>query len=251
MADDVGAVVVEPIQGEGGVRILPEPFVTALCQLTAQHGALLVADEVQTGLGRTGRGFLRTECWPRRPDVVLLAKMLGGGLMPISTMLTRKQLFLDAYGHDFCEGESHNTTCSYNSMAAVAGLETLEVITDEVLARIREGGAVFRRELETRLAGSPLFGDVRGEGYLVGIRFLKTEHPWLTFEHFGYPQLAGQSVIGALVCHRLYKRGYICYPCGHDWSILRLQPRYDIPFEKLTALAKAIREEIDYLCQLT
>ncbi len=251
MGDDVGAVVVEPIQGEGGVRTLPEPFVAALCALTAKHGALLVSDEVQTGLGRTGRGFLGTEKWPRRPDVVLLAKMLGGGLMPLSALLTRKDIFMAAYGQDFCEGESHNTTFSYNSLAAVAGLETLEIITDEVIARIREGGALFRRELESRLAGSPLFGEVRGEGYLVGIRFQKTDHPWLTFEHFGFPQLAGQSVIGALVCHQLYKRGTICYPCGHDWSILRLQPRYDIPFEKLTALAKAIREELDYLCRLT
>jgi acetylornithine/succinyldiaminopimelate/putrescine aminotransferase len=250
MGDDVCAVVVEPIQGEGGVRVLPEPFVEALCGLTARHGALLVADEIQTGLGRTGRGFLRTERWARRPDVALVAKTLGGGLVPISALLTRREIFLGAYGHDFREGESHNTTFSYNSLAAVAGLATLDLITDDVIARIREGGAAFRRELESRLAGSPLFVDVRGEGYMVGIKFRQPDHPWLTFEHFGYPQLAGQSVIGALVCHRLYKRGFICYPCGHDWSILRLQPRFDIPFERLTALAKAIREELDYLCRL-
>lgn len=248
---DVAAVVVEPIQGEGGVRVLPEPFVAALCELTRKHGALLVADEVQTGLGRTGRGFLRSASWPRRPDVALLAKMLGGGLMPLSAMLTRKELLLQAYGRDFGDGEAHNTTFSSNALAAVAGLATLDLLTDDLIERVRTGGAQFRQELQSRLAGSPLFDEVRGEGYMVGIKFRQPDHPWLTFEHFGYPQLSGQSVMGALVCHRLYKRGYICYSCGHEWSIMRLQPRFDIPFEKLTELARAIREELDYLCRLT
>ena len=247
MGDDVGAVVVEPVQGEAGVRVLPEPFVATLCELTAAHGALLVADEAQTGLGRTGRGFLRSESWPRRPDVALIAKTLGGGLVPVSAMLTRKELFLRAYGRDFSDGEAHNTTFSYNSLGAVAGLATLDLLTDELLARVREGGALFRRELESRLAGSPLFVEARGEGYMAGIKLRPPDHPWLTFEHFGYPQLAGQSVIAPLVCHRLYRRGFFAFSCGHDWSVLRIQPRFEIPFEKLSALAAAIREELDYL----
>src|SRR6185369_14126262 len=95
--DDVCAVVVEPIQGEGGVRALSSAMIEALCELTQRHGAVLVADEVQTGLGRSGR-FLASELWPRRPDVALLAKTLGGGLMPISVMLTERALFERAYG---------------------------------------------------------------------------------------------------------------------------------------------------------
>src|SRR5206468_2181423 len=77
---DVAAVVVEPIQLEGGVRPLPPAYIAALCELTARHGALLVADEIQTGLGRTGR-FLASETWPRRPDAVITGKHLGGGLL--------------------------------------------------------------------------------------------------------------------------------------------------------------------------
>src|SRR5262249_20935707 len=80
---DVCAVVVEPIQGEGGVRALPADYVNALCELTERHGALLVADEVQTSLGRCG-ALLASRSWPRQPDVALIAKALGGGLMPIS-----------------------------------------------------------------------------------------------------------------------------------------------------------------------
>jgi acetylornithine/succinyldiaminopimelate/putrescine aminotransferase len=251
MGSDVAAVVVEPIQGEGGVRVLPDPFVAALCEETARHGALLVADEVQTSLGRSGRGFLRTASWPRRPEVVLLAKTLGGGLVPISAMLTRKEIFLRAYGRDFSDGEAHNTTFSYNSVGAVAGLATLDLLTEDLLSRVREGGLLFRRELENRLAGSPYFEEVRGEGYMVGIKLRSPEHPWLTFEHFGYPQLAGQSVMAPLVCHRLYRRGFFCFSCGHDWSVVRIQPRFDIPQDKLTELAKAIREELDYLGRLS
>jgi len=251
MGNDVAAVVVEPVQGEGGVRVLPDPFVAALCEESARHGALLIADEVQTSLGRTGRGFLRTESWPRRPDAVLLAKTLGGGLVPLSAMLTRKELFLGAYGRDFSDGEAHNTTFSYNSLGAVAGLATLDLLSEELLARVREGGILFRQELESRLAGSPFFEEVRGEGYMVGIRLRSPEHPWLTFEHFGYPHLAGQSVMAPLVCHRLYRKGFFCFTCGHDWSVLRIQPRFDIPYGKLTELAKAIREELDYLGRLS
>ncbi|MBS1119707.1 MAG: Acetylornithine transaminase, partial [Deltaproteobacteria bacterium] len=84
---EVAAVVLEPIQLEGGVRPVPSAFLEVACELTAKHGALLVADEIQTGLGRTGR-FLASEAWPRRPDAVILGKHLGGGLVPISAMLT-------------------------------------------------------------------------------------------------------------------------------------------------------------------
>ena len=100
--EDVAAVVVEPIQLEGGIRLLPAPYIDALCELTLRHGTLLVADEVQTGLGRAGR-FLASEVWPRRPDAVVLAKQLGGGLLPISAMLTRRALFEQAYGRALLE----------------------------------------------------------------------------------------------------------------------------------------------------
>src|SRR5206468_1398844 len=130
----------EPIQGEGGVRVLPEPFVEALCELTAKHGALLVADEIQTGLGRTGR-FLRSSAWPRRPDAVLFGKGLGGGLVPVSAMLTTREIFAKAYGRDFEGGESHNVTFSYNALGMVAGLAMLDVVTDELVASVATRGA--------------------------------------------------------------------------------------------------------------
>lgn len=244
---DVAAIVVEPIQGEGGVRELPRPFVEALCELTEKHGTLLVADEVQTALGRTGRGFLATASWPRRPDVVLLAKHLGGGLMPVSAMLTRRDTFLRAYGNDFASGESHNTTMANNALSCVAALAALDLLTDERIARVAELGARMKKGLTDALSRSPLFREARGAGFMQGVALAAPDHPWLSFEHFGFADLGNQSVISPLMCHRLYRRGFFCFTCGHDWSIFRLQPRFDIPEERLETFVKAVAEELEYI----
>ena len=113
------------------------------------HGALLVADEVQTALGRCGR-FLASETWPRRPDVALLAKTLGGGLVPISAMLAQRSMFERAYGENFFIGESHNTTFGYNGLSCVAALATLDLVTDELIANVDRRGDAFRRRSPTR-----------------------------------------------------------------------------------------------------
>jgi acetylornithine/succinyldiaminopimelate/putrescine aminotransferase len=244
---DVAAIVVEPIQGEGGVRELPLAFVEALCELTEKHGTLLVADEIQTALGRTGRGFLATSCWPRRPDAVLLAKHLGGGLLPISAMLTRRETFLRAYGNDFASGESHNTTMGFNALSCVAALAALDLLTDERIARVGELGARLKKGLTDALSRSPLFREVRGAGFMQGVALQAPDHPWLSFEHFGFPDLGNKSVISPLICHKLYRRGFFCFTCGHDWSIFRLQPRFDIPAERLDAFVNAVAEELEYI----
>jgi acetylornithine/succinyldiaminopimelate/putrescine aminotransferase len=249
-AEDVCAVVVEPIQGEGGVRALSPRMIDALCELTARHGAVLVADEVQTALGRSGR-FLATEAWPRRPDVVLLAKTLGGGLVPISVMLTHRALFERAYGQNFFIGESHNTTFGYNGVSCVAALATLELLTDELIADVARRGAAFRAQLAAALADNPLFVEVRGAGFMIGVELRQPAHPWLSFEHFGMPELAHLPTIGPLLCYRLYRRGFYPFVCGHDWAVLRLQPRFDIPDERLATFAAACREELDHLVALS
>jgi acetylornithine/succinyldiaminopimelate/putrescine aminotransferase len=250
-AGDVGTVIVEPIQGEGGVVVLPEPFVEAMCSLTRQHHALLVADEVQTGLGRTGT-FLRSSIWPRRPDVVLLGKHLGGGLVPISAMLTHKETFAAAYGRDFEAGESHNITFSYNALGAVAGLATLEVLTDELIESVGRRGARFKTMLETELRDHPLVEEVRGEGFMLGVKLRAFDHPWLGFEHFGFEEIAreGRASAAPLLCFRLHRHGFFCFTCGHDWSVFRLQPRVFVEDQTLERLVRAMRQELDYLDEL-
>jgi len=247
---DVAAVVLEPIQLEGGVRTVPAAFLEVACELTAKHGALLVADEIQTGLGRTGR-FLASEAWPRRPDAVILGKHLGGGLVPISAMMTSEALFERAYGEHYASAEAHNTTFGGSALVCVAALAALDLLTDELIARVGTLGARFRGALADALGRHALFEQVKGAGLLVGIALRPSDHPWLSFEHFGVPELADQPSIGVLLCHRLYKRGFYCFACGHDWRILRVLPRFTIPEATLDAFVIAIDEELEYLCSLT
>ncbi|HEU5072574.1 MAG TPA: aminotransferase class III-fold pyridoxal phosphate-dependent enzyme, partial [Polyangiaceae bacterium] len=247
---DVAAVVVEPIQLEGGVRPLPRDYVDALCELTRAHQVLLVADEIQTGLGRTGR-FLASEIWPRRPDAVLLGKHLGGGLLPISAMLTRRDLFERAYGKNFETAEAHNCTFSGSAAVCVAAHAALDLLSGALVTRVAELGSSFRSSLSEALADLPLFREVRGDGLAVGIALERADHPWLSFEHFGMDDLAGHPSVGLLLCHRLYKRGFFCFVCGHDWSVLRLQPRFTIEPERLAEFTSIVREELLHLCALT
>ncbi len=248
-AGDVAGIVVEPIQLEGGIRVLSPSYIAALCELTARHGALLIADEVQTGLGRTGR-FLASEAWPRRPDAVLLAKHLGGGLLPISAMLTSRELHDRAYGRSFEASEAHNCTFSGSAAVVVAAHATIDLLTDELLARVATLGDAFRASLREALSPLPLFLDVRGAGLVVGIELRPIDHPWLSFEHFGMANLEHHTTTGVLLCHRLYRRGFYCFVCGHDWGVVRLQPRFTIDPETLAAFVTVVREELVAMCDL-
>ncbi len=243
---DVAAIVVEPIQIEGGVRACSAAYLDALCELTAQHGTLLVADEIQTGMGRTGR-FLASERWPRRPDVVLLGKHLGGGLIPISAMLTRSELFDAAYGASFETAEAHNSTFGGHALASVAAMAALDVLTPALLAQVAETGALLRSELTTALSHSSLFDHVRGDGLAIGIKLRPTDHPWLEFSHFGMESLAHHPTTGVLVCQQLYRHGFFAVVCGHDWSVVRLLPRFQIERERISALVAAVRTTLELL----
>jgi acetylornithine/succinyldiaminopimelate/putrescine aminotransferase len=249
-AGDVAAVVVEPVQLEGGVRALSPAYIEALCELTERHGTLLVADEVQTGMGRTGQ-FLASASWPRRPDAVLLGKSLGGGLQALSCMLTRRELHERAYGSDYERAEAHNSTFSGHALACVAGLAALQLLTDDLLATVRSSGEHLRQQLRQALEPLPLFDEVRGVGLIAGLVVKPSDHPWLSFDHFGLGELSGKPTTGLLLCHRLYRRGWFCFVCGHDWRVLRLQPRFDLPRERLDALVSAVHQELEGLCRLT
>lgn len=246
-AGDVAAVVVEPIQVEGGVRALEDAYIEALASMTAEHGALLVADEIQCGLGRTGR-FLASETWPRRPDVLCLGKALGGGLMPVSAMLTTDVIFDAAYG-DFGSSESHNSTFSGSGLAAIAGLATLELLTTDALAQV--GAATLGEELgRVRDEFPQLVRAVRGAGLLWGIELVELDHPYLSFEYLGLDDFGDRPAASLVLAHRLYRRGYITAVCGHDWRTLRLQPRLDVSTASIDRFVAVLREELAWLAEL-
>ncbi|MGQ4518555.1 acetylornithine transaminase [Dermabacteraceae bacterium P13077] len=158
-ANDVAALFVEPIQGEAGVQELSADYLRAARELTAQAGTLLVVDEVQTGIGRTGDWFAHSAAGIV-PDVMTLAKGLGGGF-PIGAVI--------AYGEanaSLLTAGQHGTTFGGNPLAATAGLTVLSVIADEhLLENARLRGQQFRRALATL----PGVREVRGRGLLLGI----------------------------------------------------------------------------------
>jgi acetylornithine/N-succinyldiaminopimelate aminotransferase len=161
MDDRVAALVVEPIQGEAGVRPLPDGYLAAARELTRQSGALLVLDEVQTGVGRTGAWFGHTRHGVV-PDVVTLAKGLGGGV-PIGATVA-----LGEHPAGLLTGGQHGSTFGGNPVAAAAALAVLEVIDrDGLLESVRAVGAqIAARAVD---AGAPLVVGVRGEGLMLGL----------------------------------------------------------------------------------
>jgi len=163
IGDDVCAVIVEPIQGEGGVIPGDHAFLQALRELCDKTGALLIFDEVQSGVGRTGAlyAYMATGV---TPDVLTSAKALGNGY-PIGAMLTT-----DEIAHHFGVG-SHGTTYGGNPLAATVALNVLEIInTPAFLARVREASAKIFANLHQLAADYPqVFGAVRGSGLLIGL----------------------------------------------------------------------------------
>ena len=153
----VAAVFLEPIQGEAGVRMLPEGYLAAAREATRAAGALLIIDEVQTGIGRTGQWFASEGI---QPDAMTLAKGLGGGL-PVGALLT--------FGPEpsgLLAAGMHGTTFGGNPVAAAAALATLSVLESaDLLANVRATGKYLRREL----AALDGVAEVRGEGFLIGI----------------------------------------------------------------------------------
>ncbi|HKG50207.1 MAG TPA: acetylornithine transaminase [Actinomycetales bacterium] len=163
--DQVAAVVLEPVQGEAGVRPLPPGYLALARELTTRHSALLVVDEVQTGIGRTGAWFAHTRSGVV-PDVVTTAKGLGGGI-PVGAVVALGERAAGLLGPG-----QHGTTFGGNPVAAAAALATLHVIErDGLLANARDVGQRLRDGVLA--IGSPLVTGVEGEGLLLGIRLVR------------------------------------------------------------------------------
>jgi 4-aminobutyrate aminotransferase len=162
--DDVAAVFVEPIQGEGGYVVAPDQFLQRLRDLTAQHGILLVADEVQCGMGRTGRMFA-VEHAGVQPDVVAIAKGIASGL-PLGVAMARESLMTWPPG-------AHASTFGGNPVACAAALETLRLLRDGLIENAARVGAHLLAGLRALMDRHPLIGDVRGRGLMVGMELVR------------------------------------------------------------------------------
>jgi ornithine--oxo-acid transaminase len=170
---DVAAFIVEPIQGKG-VYCAPGEYWRAAQLLCRRHGTLLVTDEVQTGLGRTGKFFCH-EHWGLEPDIITISKALSGGFVPIGAMLTTEKIFASVYG-SMEDALKHSTTFGRNQLAMVAGLATLTAFDDEdIVGRAERTGADLQAKLRGLAEKYELIKDIRGLGLMVGIEFGEPE----------------------------------------------------------------------------
>ena len=158
---NTAAFLVEPVQGEAGIVVPPEGYLTECARICRENNVLLIVDEVQTGLGRTGR-VLACDHEGVKPDGIILGKALGGGLLPVSAFCAREEVM-----GVFRPGD-HGSTFGGNALGAAVGLEALNVLQDEKLA---ERAAVMGAHLLARLRtiASPVVTDVRGKGLLIGL----------------------------------------------------------------------------------
>jgi ornithine--oxo-acid transaminase len=166
---EVAAFIVEPIQGKG-VNIPSDGFLPGAAALCRKYGTLFIVDEIQTGIGRTGR-FLAIEHWNVEPDMVLLAKALSGGHVPIGALLTRKSIF-DKIFNQMDRAVVHGSTFGKNDLAMAAGIATLEVMEAEKLVEAAaKRGAELQLALKQMVPGYELMKEVRGKGLMIGVEF--------------------------------------------------------------------------------
>jgi acetylornithine/N-succinyldiaminopimelate aminotransferase len=192
---NVCAIVIEPIQGEGGIHAVSEAFWQRARELTTEHGAALIADEIQCGLGRTGRYFAYQR-FSERPDIVVVAKPLAGGL-PLGAVLAR-----ESFAAAFAPG-LHGTTFGGGPLICATALEFLQTVEDEeLLANVRERGAEIRAGLAKLAAKFDFIREVRGEGLILGIEL---------------------SVEGAPYVAEALKQGLVIN-CTHDYTLRLLPP---------------------------
>ncbi len=211
---DTAAFLVEPIQGEGGIVIPPQGYLARCAQLCRENNVLLIADEIQTGLGRTGR-LLACDHEGVKPDGLVLGKALGGGVLPVSMFLARREVMAV-----FRPGD-HGSTFGGNPLAAAVGLEALKLLEEEDLAgkSAAKGATLLARLKEI---SSPLVKDVRGRGLFIGV------------------EIDPRRARARDVCERLMERGILSKET-HE-TVVRLAPPLAIPDELLDWAAGQLAE---------
>ena len=194
---EVAAVIVEPIQGEGGYIVPPDGFLASLRTLCDRHGMLLIFDEVQSGIGRTGKMFA-SQHWGVTPDIMSLAKGLGSGL-PIGAVVARRR-YMDKW-----KPGAHGNTFGGNPLCCASALATLDLVEREYAANAASVGEYFIGRLRELKQRYPVIGDVRGKGLMIGMELVKdpaTKAP-------------ARALCDALLT-RAYHQGLLLLACGQS-----------------------------------
>jgi ornithine--oxo-acid transaminase len=239
---DVAAFVVEPVQGKG-VNLPPDDYLPGAQRLCREAGSLFVCDEVQTGIGRTGR-FLACEHWALEPDLICVAKALSGGLIPIGAVLASRDVFEKVF--DGMErAVRHGSTFGGNDLAAAAGLATLRVLDREgLIDRARRMGELLIELTSPLVERFEVVREVRGLGLMWAIEFgapggAAARRLWERVEA-RQPGLFAQLVIAPL----FHKHRILCQVAGHRMNVIKALPALTVEESELRRFAAALEETI-------
>ena len=214
--ENTAAFIVEPIQGEGGIIIPPDGYLQEVAELCRRNNVLLIVDEIQTGLGRTGK-MLACEHEGIKPDGLILGKALGGGILPVSMFLARREVM-----EVFTPGD-HGSTFGGNPLGAAIGLEALNILVEEDLAGKSASMGSYMLEQLMEI-DSPLIVDVRGRGLFIGL------------------EVDPNLVSARAICEALMVRGLLSKET-HE-TVVRLAPPLVISKEEIDWAVQQIREVI-------
>jgi acetylornithine/succinyldiaminopimelate/putrescine aminotransferase len=219
---DIAALVIEPVQGKG-VHFPPDEFFREAQRLCRAYGTLLICDEVQTGLGRTGRwwGF---EHWNLEPDIITVAKSLSGGYVPCAAVVARRSIYQKTFSRlDRCV--VHSSTFGRNNLAMACGLATLQALDEErLIDRARDNGAVLLARLRELQQRHSLIKEVRGLGMMIAIEFHEPEElaarlGWKLL-HRVERELFAQMIVTAL----FQKHRILTQLAGHGTDVIKILP---------------------------
>lgn len=219
---DTAAVILEPIQGEGGIIVPPDGYLRQVKEICEQAGALLIADEVQTGIGRTGSWF-GVDYDGVTPDLMACAKALGGGVMPIGTIIGTPRAWQGLIEAPFL----HTSTFGGNQLACMAGLATLKYIEDEdLLRRSSETGAYFKAGLEKIMQEYPeVITQVRGRGMMIGV------------------ELSKEGAGGMLMSLMIEKKIIVAYTLNNP-KVIRIEPPLIMPADVVDHVLEEFRDAV-------
>lgn len=220
--EDTAAVILEPIQGEGGV-ILPSPeYLRGVREICAKKGALLILDEVQTGLGRTGKMFA-CEHYGVVPDIMTLAKGLGGGVLPLGAFISTAEIWKVFEENPLM----HSSTLGGNPLSCVAGIETLKILQEEnIPAQAAEKGTCFLDRLKALQEEFPdIIREVRGLGLLIGM------------------ELFAEDAASLLAMEMAQRKVLVVYTLNNP-KVIRLEPPLTITYEEIDIVLSALYESL-------
>jgi putrescine aminotransferase len=222
VGNDIAAVVMEPVQGEAGAIVPPDDFWPRLRAICDEYEVLLIADEVQTGMGRTGR-LWGVEHWDVKPDIMTAAKALGGGVMPIGAFMATPKIWSVLNSNPFI----HTSTTGGNPLACAAAIAAINVTLEEDIAgQAAEKGSYFIASLRELAARYPdIYSDITGKGLLIGQHFVDDE--------IGYAVAAG-----------LFKRGVLIAGALNNSRVIRIEPPLVITREEIDTVLNRLEETL-------